>query len=119
MISFCLTSAVASRILGVEVIEMETIQVQVSSELAQRLRQRDTDLSRILEWGLRFLEHAEDEPDIQQQIVDTLRQVGAIGPDVAMLKQYLEDQEVWKPIQAAGQPASTMIVAERAEAWNW
>jgi hypothetical protein len=35
---------------------MEIIQVQVSSELAQRLHPYQSELPRILEWGLRHIE---------------------------------------------------------------
>jgi len=97
---------------------METIQVKVSANLAQRLRYHNADLPRILEWGLRFLEQRDSQSDMQQLLFDTLRQVGAIGPDAITLKQYLEEQDDWMPIQSSGQPASAMIIAERASLWD-
>ena len=33
-------------------------------------------------------------------------------------KQYLEEQDDWMPIQSSGQPASAMIIAERASLWD-
>lgn len=95
---------------------METIQVQVSSELAQRLRPYQGELHRILEWGLRHLEREKyDESVLQKQIVAALHQAGAVGPDPATIVQYLTEQEThpWAPIQAGGKPASEMIIEER------
>ncbi len=88
---------------------METIQVQVSPNLAQRLRSHYHELPQILEWGLR---HVEGE---EQQLVSALNQVGATGPDPEVVVQYLQEQatEQWTPIPSEGKPASEMIVEER------
>lgn len=104
---------------------METIKVQVSSELAQRLRPYQSELPRILEWGLRHIEkemeeetRAELAPEavaLQTRVLAALRRVGAIGPDPEEMAQYLAgyENQHWTPIQAGGKPASEMIVEER------
>ena len=104
---------------------MEIIQIQVSSELAQRLRPYQRELPRILEWGLR---HVETETEVetraesvletmalQKRVVAALRQAGAVGPDPEEVARYLAQRENrrWTPIQAGGKPASQMIVEER------
>ena len=87
---------------------METIQVQVSSDLARRLGPHTRELPQILEWGLH---HIEAE---QQQLTVALRQAGAIGPEPDQVAQYLEQEaEPWIPVQAGGQPASDIIIEER------
>jgi len=85
---------------------METIQVQIPSDLARRLEPHYRELPQILEWGLR---HIEAE---QQQLTVALRQAGAIGPEQDQVIQYLE-AEPWVPVQAGGQAASDIIIEER------
>jgi len=104
---------------------METIQVQVSSELARRLRPYQRELPRILEWGLRHFEREIEEkartgltPEtmaLQMQVYGVLRQVGTVGPDPEEMAQYLAgpENQCWTPIQASGKPASEMIIEER------
>ena len=104
---------------------METIQVQVSSELAQRLRPYQGELPRILEWGLRHVEReteaktrTESAPEVmalQKRVVAALHRAGAVGPDPEEVVQYLAGRENqrWTPIQAGGKPASQMIIEER------
>lgn len=104
---------------------METIQIQVSSELARRLRPYQGELPRILEWGLRRVERetgmetrTESTPEamaLQKRVVAALRQAGAVGPDPEEVAQYLTQSENrhWTPIQADGKPASQMIIEER------
>ena len=106
-------------------IQMETIQIQVSSELAQRLRPYQRELPRILEWGLRRVEReteaetgaesALEATALQKRVVAALRRAGAIGPDPEEMAQYLAQRENrrWTPIQAGGKPASEMIIEER------
>jgi hypothetical protein len=105
--------------------QMETVQIQVSSELARRLRPYQRDLPRILEWGLRHVEReteaetrAESTSEamaLQKRVVAALRRAGAVGPDPAEVEQYLAQPENqrWTPIQAGGKPASEMIIEER------
>ena len=103
---------------------METIQIQVSSELAQRLRPYQSELPRILEWGLCHVEgeteakRAESTPEamaLQKRVVAALRQAGASVHDPEEVAQYLAERENqrWTPIQAGGKPASEMIIEER------
>ena len=103
----------------------ETIQIQVPSELARRLRPYQRELPRILEWGLRRVEgetemetRTESTPEamaMQKRVATALRQAGAVGPDPEEMAQYLAQSENrrWMPIQAGGKPASQMIIEER------
>jgi hypothetical protein len=103
----------------------EIIQIPVSSELARRLRPYQSELARILEWGLRHVEtetETKTEPEsaveamaLQKRVVAALRRAGAIGPDPEEIAQYLAQRENqrWAPIQAGGKPASEMIIEER------
>jgi hypothetical protein len=107
------------------VMAMETIQIQVSSELAHRLRPYQNELPRILEWGLRYVEEvqtteqdrqlkAEDLAELKE-IVAVLRQAGVTGPEPEVTAEYLATPEnrSWKPIVAGGKPASELIIEER------
>ena len=98
---------------------METIQVKVSSELAQQLRPYYRQLPQILEWGLRYLEQQQTDPETQQQTLAVLRQVGAIGPDLETMAHYLAEQAAgWQPIKVGGKPASQMILESRAKRYE-
>jgi len=104
---------------------METIQVQVSSELARRLLPYRSELPRILEWGLHRIERETETKTeaestrgtmaLQKQIVAALHRAGAIGPNPGKVAQYLAGHENrrWMPIRAGGKPASQMIIEER------
>lgn len=104
---------------------METIKVQVSSELAQRLRPYQSELPRILEWGLYHIEQeaeakaktelASEAMALQMRVLAALRRVGAVGPDPEETAQYLarRENQHWSPIQASGKPGSEMIIEER------
>ena len=104
---------------------METIQITVSSRLARRLQPYQQDLTRVLEWGLRY---AEELPDAalseattperlasQKKAIAALRQAGAVGPEPEVTAEYLAQREnrTWEPIIADGKPASEIIVADR------
>ena len=98
---------------------METIQVQVSSELAKQLRPYHRQLPQILEWGLRYLEQQQTDPGTQQQTLAVLRQVGATGPDLDTMTHYLAERAAgWQPIKAGGKPASEMILESRANRYE-
>jgi len=105
---------------------METIQVQVSSELAQRLRPYQSELPRILECGLHHIEREIEEKTraelasgeamaLHGRVLAALRRAGTVGPDPEEMAQYLAGRENqrWTPIQAGGKPASEMIIEER------
>ena len=97
---------------------METIQIEISSELARRLRPYQSELPRILEWGLRRAEgktEAESNTEarsLQERIVAALRQAGAVGTDPEKVAQYLSERS-WTPVEVGGKPLSEMIVEER------
>ncbi len=100
---------------------MKTIEIQVSTELVQRLRPYQDDLARLLELGLRYLEEKTiTEPERKsyaqpEQIINVLRQAGTIGPDLPTITGYLAqpDNQKWQPIQASGKPASEIIIEQR------
>jgi hypothetical protein len=110
---------------------METIQIEVSPELAQRLRPYQDELSDILERALRQVEQEREmqaeaklsagELALQRQISVALHQAGARGADPEMVTQYLDsgENQDWVPIQTNGKPASEMIVEERdSRVWS-
>jgi len=96
--------------------KMETIQIEIPSELAQRLRPYRSDLPRILEWGLRHIKkEAETESEARKRLIAALRQAGATVHTSEEIAQYLAERENqgWTSVQAGGKPASKMIVEER------
>jgi hypothetical protein len=110
---------------------METIQIEVSPELAQRLRPYQDELPDILERALRQVEQererqaearlSAEELALQRRISVALRQAGARGADPDAVTEYLDSRENqdWVPIQTNGMPASKMIVEERASrSWS-
>jgi hypothetical protein len=94
---------------------METIQIQVSSELAQQLRSHYNQLPQILALGLHYLKQQQATLETRQKIIAVLQTAGASGPTIEDVAHYLADQEAtpWQPIQAEGQPASEIIIAAR------
>jgi hypothetical protein len=110
---------------------METIQIQITEELAQQLRSYTNELPRLLELGLRLIKDGgvaqpvtQVEPtslSVQEQAIRVLRKAGATGPDAKSIAQYLAKPIVtnWQPIRAGGKPASAMIIEERkSRSWN-
>jgi len=106
---------------------MEIIQIPVSYELAQQLRDYKNELPRLLELGLRLIKTekvtqsvTEIEPRLQQKrVITALHQVGATGPDAETIAQYLAKVKNRQPIHAGGKAASTLIVEERnSHSWN-
>jgi len=91
---------------------METIQIQVPTDLAERLQDHRDELPQILEWGLY---HVQQERVQQDQLVAVLRQAGAAGPDLETIAQYLAEPQTrhWMPIPTDGKPASELIIGER------
>jgi hypothetical protein len=104
---------------------METIQITISSRLARRLRPYQQDLTRVLEWGLRYAEEKLDATSseattaealaAQKKTVAALRQAGAVGPEPEVTAEYLAQlgNRTWRPIIADGKPASEIIIEER------
>jgi len=111
---------------------METIQIQMTTELAQQLRFYQNELPRLLELGLRLIKTENIEPiqteiapltslSLQEQTISVLRQAGAHGPQAKDISQYLAKPKVknWQPIHASGKSASDMIIEEReSRLWN-
>ena len=101
---------------------METIQVQVSSELAQRLRPYYNDLARILEWGLRHIESEAESPPSpakepqQREMIAALRSTGIVvklDPAIATRYRVGAAQSLRTPVEVKGKPLSKIIVEER------
>ncbi len=104
---------------------METIQLEVSPELAQRLRTHAGKLTEILEWGLHYVE-AEETPEVKsaslerQKTLDALRASGLLlDLDRTLAARYQAGAETSRrtPIYVKGKPLSEIIVAERGPSW--
>jgi len=81
---------------------METVEIQVTKELAQQLRFYKNELPRLLELGLRFLK------------TERMTQ-----PIIESTSLSLQEQKTRQPIRAGGKPASDMIIEERENrSWN-
>lgn len=103
---------------------METIQIQVSSELARRLRPYQRELPRILEWGLR---HVEREIEVESpsaptraDVLAALRSTGILvelDPTIAARYRAGLDQQGRIPVRVEGKPLSEMIIEERDQQW--
>jgi hypothetical protein len=105
---------------------METIQVEVSPELAERLRTHSSQLTQILEWGLHYVE-AEEAHEVKgaslerQKTLDALRASGLLlNLDRTLAARYQAGGETSRrtPIYVKGKPLSEIIVAERGPAWD-
>lgn len=102
---------------------METIQIEVSSELARRLRPYQRELPRILEWGLRHVEvKTETEPaPTRADVLAALRSTGILvelDPAIAARYRAGLDQQGHIPVQVEGKPLSEMIIEERDRQWT-
>jgi hypothetical protein len=101
---------------------METIELQVSPELAQRLRQHTDQLPQILEWGLRHLEQEQGllEADIQRRRVREALQTAGLSlsrsasPSTAGLLSSGQRAELSRRF-SAGRPLSELITEERED----
>ncbi len=105
---------------------METILVEVSPELAERLRTHSSQLTQILEWGLHYIE-AEETLEIKsvslerQKTLDALRASGLLlDLDRTLAERYQAGAETLRrtPVFVKGKPLSEIIVAERGPAWD-
>jgi hypothetical protein len=104
--------------------QMEIIQIQVSSELARRLRPYQRELPRILEWGLRRVERGTEAesapPPTRTDVLAALRSTGILVElDPAIAAQYRAslDQQEHTPVRVKGKPLSEMIIEERDRQW--
>ncbi len=105
---------------------METIQIEVSPELAQRLKSHPDKLTQILERGLHVVE-AEKRPaatnvsSTRLQILDALRASGLmleLDPMLGERYRVGANKSRRTPVYVAGKPLSEIIVAERGPAWD-
>ena len=102
---------------------METIEIKISSELYQRLRPYQQDLPHILELGLLYLKENQKKVSDEtgavtsEQTIATLRQAGALGPDMATVISNLNlpENKNWHPLQTSGKLASEIIIQQRRE----
>ena len=104
---------------------METIQITVSTQLARKLQPYTQNLTRVLEWGLRYAEeksntilseaNAPEQLATQKLTIEALRQAGAVGAEPEAIAAYLarNEEHAWAPIIAAGKPASEIIMEDR------
>jgi len=99
---------------------METIRVQVSSELARRLLPYQDELPCLLEWGLRHIEReaeVESPPlPTRQAVLAALRSTGILvelDPAIAARYRTGSDQRRRTPVRVKGKPLSEMIIEER------
>lgn len=106
---------------------MEIIQVQVSSELARRLRPYQNELPRILEWGLRHVERERETeaesptPPTREEVLAALRSTGLLVElDPVIVTRYREGEEkqYCTPVRVEGKPLSEMIVEARDQRWT-
>ena len=105
---------------------VETIQIQVPTELARRLLPYRSELPRILEWGLRHIEieretEAESLPSpTRQAVLAALRSTGIIvelDPVIAARYRAGSEQQRRPPVWVEGKPLSEMIIEERDQQW--
>jgi hypothetical protein len=103
----------------------ETIQIQVPSELAQRLHPYRGELLRILEWGLRHVERETEaeypRPLTRADVLAALRSTGILvelDPAIAARYQASPDQQGRTPVRVEGKPISEMIIEERNRQWT-
>jgi len=109
---------------------METIQLQISAEMAQRLRSHYDELPQILEWGLRRVERKSQSllsstPPLKKQrreeVLAALKATGIVVVlDPELAARYLVDvaQESSLPVAVPGKPLSEMIIEERDRQWG-
>lgn len=103
---------------------METIQIQVPSELARRLRPYQGELPRILEWGLRHLERETEAKSLalptRADVLAALRSTGILvelDPSIVARYRAGSDQQRSAPVWVKGKPLSEMIIEERSRQW--
>ena len=105
--------------------QMETIQIEVSPELARRLRPYQRELPRILEWGLRRVERETEagtpSPPTRTDVLAALRSTGMLvelDPAIAARYRAGSNQQARIPVRVEGKPLSEMIIEERDRQWT-
>ena len=106
--------------------QMEIIQIQVPSELARRLRSHQSELPRILERGLRYIEReGKVQPGMsasptKEDVLVALRTTGILvelDPVIGGRYRAGSSKQRGTPVQVQGKPLSEMIVEERGQQW--
>ena len=109
---------------------METVQLEVPVELAQRLRGHPGKLAQILEWGLHVAEVKEQKAaatptgaksQTRQKMLEALRSTGLVVElDAALAARYQANATRPRrtPVYVTGRPLSEIIVAERGPEWR-
>jgi hypothetical protein len=108
---------------------METVQLEVPVELAQRLRVQSGQLMQILEWGLRVAEVEEQKAAAtlteaksqkRRKVIEALRSTGLVVElDSTLAARYRANATRPRrtPVYVKGKPLSEVIVAERGPEW--
>lgn len=108
---------------------METVQLEIPVELAQRLQGYPDTLAQIIEWGLCVAENMEKrvaapvtEAGAQERskILEALWSTGlVVNLDSNLIPRYQADIEQPRrtPVYLRGKPLSEIIVAERGPEW--
>lgn len=107
---------------------MDTIQIRVPTDLAERLRPYYDELPQILEWGLWYLEQVEPprttgpaEPPLRERVLAALRSTGIVvtlDPAIATRYRTHADRPRRTPIFVKGQSLSDVIIEERDRRWS-
>ena len=98
---------------------MQKITLEISDELAERLRPYRDQVARIFQAGLREMETAE-KPALTQreQMLAAIRSTGLIRPlEENIFKKYVPEAHRHarqKPLKIEGKPVSEIIVEQRA-----
>ncbi len=109
---------------------METVQLEIPAELAQRLQGHPDKLAQIIEWGLCVAETKEEqaassvmEAEIQERlnVLEALRSTGLVvklDANLAARYQVKAGRPRRTPVYVRGKPLSEVIVAERRPEWS-
>lgn len=109
---------------------METVQLEVPVELAQRLQVHPGQLTQILEWGLRVAETearrtaaapTAAKVPARRKMIEALRSTGLVVElDSTLATRYRADtvEPRRTPVYVPGKPLSEVIIAERGPEWS-
>jgi hypothetical protein len=109
---------------------METVQLEVPVELAQRLQVHRGQLTQILEWGLHVAETearksatalTEGKLPARRKLLEALRSTGLVVElDATLATRYraAAAQPRRTPVYVQGKPLSEVIIAERGPEWS-
>lgn len=112
-----------------EMVGMETVQLEVPVELAQRLQAHPGQLAQIREWGLRVAETeasraaaapVEARTPARCKLIEALRSAGLLVElDSRLSTRYRADamESRRTPMYIQSKPLSEVIIAERGPEW--